>query len=281
MHIVPHKEERMNISMTCTDMTKLREKAPVIFRGPWEECFSKIASLGYDGAEVHIHDSSCIDRKELKRKLDQAGLKLTSIGTGTAYGWDHLSLTSADGYVRQQAVDRLKEHILTAADYDHAVVIVGLIRGKVAECEGRAEYEARLLAGLKECADYGARYGVVLGVELLNRYECDYANNIDEGLEMLDQVGSPNLQLHLDTYHMNIEEGDIRKAILKAAGRIGHVHIADNDRWYAGHGHYDFKETVEALREAGYDYALAVESLYYPDPETSASHTYEVLKNLI
>lgn len=271
----------MNISMTCTEMMKLREKAPVVFRGAWEDCFSRIASIGYDGAEVHIHDSSCIDRNELKQKLKESGLKLTSIGTGTAYGWDHLSLTSRDGFVRQQAVSRLKEHILTAADYEHAVVIVGLIRGKMTECEGPAEYEARLIEGLKECADYGARYGAVLGVELLNRYECDYANNIDEGLEMLDKVGSPNVQLHLDTYHMNIEERDIRKAILKAAGRIAHVHIADNDRWYAGHGHYDFKETVEALREAGYDYALAVESLNYPDPATSAARSYEILKNLV
>lgn len=271
----------MNLSMTCTEMTKLREKAPVIFRGELEECLSRIASTGYDGAEVHIHDSSCIDRKDMKEKLEKYQLKLTSIGTGTAYGWDHLSLTSPDGYVRQQAVARLKEHILTAADYDHAVVIVGLIRGKMAECEGREVYEARLREGLKECGDYAQRYGAVLGVELINRYECDYANNIDEGLALLDLVESSGIQLHLDTYHMNIEEGNIRNAILRAAGRIAHVHIADSDRWYAGHGHYDFKETVEALREAGYDYALAVESLYYPDPAISAARTYEVLKQLV
>lgn len=271
----------MNLSMTCTEIKNLREKAPVLFRGDLEVCFSEIASIGYDGAEVHIHDSAQIDRKELKQSLKRHGLKLTSIGTGTAYGIDHLSLTSGDGGIRELAVQRLKDHILTAADYDHAVIIIGLIRGKLSECQDQDIYESRLTEGLKECSDYASRYGAVLGVELINRYECDYANTIDEGLALLHKVDSPCLKLHLDTYHMNIEEQNIRDAILHAAGQICHVHISDNDRWYAGHGHYDFSGTIAALKEIGYDYALAVESLYYPNPVTSARNTYQTLKQWV
>ena len=114
---------------------------------------------------------------------DRYGLELTSIGTGTAYGIDHLSLTSEEEEKRQGAVKRLKDHILTAADYDHAVVILGLIRGKVAQCSSLELYKKLLMEGLGECCDFAAQYGVTLGIELMNRYECDYVNNIDEGLE--------------------------------------------------------------------------------------------------
>lgn len=271
----------MKLSMTCTEMTHLRAKAPVVFRGELEECLSQIASIGYNGAEVHIHDSALVDRNEMKRLLAQYGLELTSIGTGTAYGIDHLSLTSEEEEKRQGAVKRLKDHILTAADYDHAVVILGLIRGKVAQCSSLELYRKLLMEGLGECCDFAAQYGVTLGIELMNRYECDYVNNIDEGLELLKQVGSPWLKLHLDTYHMNIEEGNIREAILKAGDQIGHVHIADSDRWYAGHGHYDFAETAAALKEVGYEHALAVESFNFPDPICSAEKSYETMSKLI
>lgn len=271
----------MNLSMTCTEMTHLRAKAPVVFRGGLEQCLSQISSIGYDGAEVHIHDSALLDRKGMKGLLAQYGLELTSIGTGTAYGMDHLSLTSEEEIKRKGAVSRLKDHILTAADYDHAVVIIGLIRGNVSQCSSLENYEKLLLEGLGECCGFAAQYGVTLGIELINRYECDFVNTIDEGLALLDKVGSPWLKLHLDTYHMNIEEGNIREAILRAKDQIGHVHIADNDRWYAGHGHYDFAETINALKEVGYQYALAVESWNFPDPMFSAQKSYETLSRVI
>ena len=69
-----------------------------------------------------------LDRKQLKEELDQFGLSLTSIGTGSAYGKDRVFLSSEDADVRQAAIERIKGHILTASDYPHAVVIIGLIK---------------------------------------------------------------------------------------------------------------------------------------------------------
>lgn len=97
------------------------------------------------------------------------------------------------------------------------------------------------------------------GLEVINRYESDVINTVKEGLEFLEMVGSPWLQLHLDTYHMNIEESDIKKSIQSAKGKICHVHVADNDRWFVGHGHYDFAETLGALKEIGYTGAVSVD----------------------
>ena len=69
----------MELAITSTSM-KLRDRAPVVFRGEDNWCFEQIRSIGYDGVELHIHDSSQLDRKQLKEELDQFGLSLTSIG---------------------------------------------------------------------------------------------------------------------------------------------------------------------------------------------------------
>lgn len=267
----------MKLAITCTDMD-IRKGAPIVFRGKLEDSFKKIKTIGYDGAEVHIHDSSVIDRKELKALLDQYELELTSIGTGSAYGKERLFITSENEQIRDRAIEFLKQHIITASEYSHAVVIIGLIKGKVSDCTSREIYEQNLTQSLKKCTEIAEKYNVVLGIEVINRYESDYLNTIDEGLELLDKIGSDNLKLHIDTFHMNIEEANIGEAIRKAKDKICHVHVADSDRWYAGHGHYDFAETIQALHDIGYSHALAIESLNYPDPDVSGERSYNYLR---
>lgn len=270
----------MELAITSTSM-ELRKRAPVVFRGedPW--CFEQIQKIGYDGVELHIHDSSQIDRELLKQELGRYGLSLTSIGTGSAYGKDKLFLSSSDETVREAAIERMKGHIITASDYPHAVVIIGLIKGKISDCGSREEYFRNLIPALQECARTAEKYQVYLGLEVINRYESDVINTVEEGLELLEMVGSPMLQLHLDTYHMNIEEGDIAQAIRQAEGKICHVHVADNDRWYVGHGHYDFAQTLQALKEVGYSSAICVESLGLPDMISSARASYENMSRIM
>lgn len=270
----------MQLAITCTSMD-LHERAPIVFRGTDEWCFQQIREIGYDGVELHIHDSDELDREKLRQLLLRHRLLLTSIGTGTAYGRDRIYLTSTDREIRRRAVERLKGHVITAADYPHAVVIIGLIKGKVSDCGSRELYEQNLVASLQECAAFAERYGVYLGLEVMNHYESDYLNRIGQGLELLDRIGSPHVQLHIDTYHMNIEEQDIGAAIREAQGRICHVHVADNDRWYVGHGHYDFAETVRALKAIDYPYAVCVESLGYPDMQTSGRESYRNMIKLM
>lgn len=270
----------MQLAITCTSMD-LHERAPVVFRGEDEWCFKQIREIGYDGVELHIHDSAHLDRGQLQQQLSRHQLLLTSIGTGTAYGKDKIFLASTDREIRSQAIERLKGHMITAADYPHAVVIIGLIKGKVEDCGTPEQYERILLASLQECAEFAERNGVYLGLEVMNHYESDYLNQIGQGLELLDRVGSSHVQLHIDTYHMNIEERNIAAAIRQAKGRICHVHVADSDRWYVGHGHYDFAETVNVLTEIGYPYALCVESLGHPDMRTSGRESYRNMIKLI
>lgn len=268
------------MKLATTGRIRVGERAPIVLRGEYADIIPQAARIGYDAIELHIHDSAELDRAELKRLLKENNLTLPSIGTGSAYGEDGIFLTSEDEGVRARAIKRLEDHIVTAADHG-AVVIVGLIKGLIRDVSSRDVYMANLDKSLKALLPTAEKSGVPLVFEVLNRYESDVINTIEEGLAFVDRYNTPFLQLHIDTYHMNIEEPKIGDSIRRAGDRVGHVHIADSDRWYAGHGHYDFVETVRALRDIGYNRVLAVESMLFPDSETSAVESCKTMRRVM
>lgn len=270
----------MNLAATATEM-QIRPGAPILFKGSFVESFPAIAGAGYDAVEAHIHNSAEFDRPRLSRLLAENGLGLAGIGTGSAYGKDGLSLSNPDDAVRENAVKRIQAHVDTASEYSSAVVILGLIRGWARECSSREEYEGNLQASLEKCLVYAERRQVTLVLEMVNRYEADAYNSIIEGMALLTQLPSPRLQLHLDTFHMNIEEADIPQAIASAAGHIGHVHIADSNRLYPGSGHYDFAATLGALHAIGYNGALSVECMAGCDAVQAAAACAEHIRPLL
>ena len=75
-------------------------------------------------------------------------------------------LSSDDAAVRQAAIERIKDISLRHLDYPHAVVIIGLIKGKVSDCESRESYFSNLISALQECAEEAGKYQVYLGLRL-------------------------------------------------------------------------------------------------------------------
>ncbi|HBO35261.1 MAG TPA: sugar phosphate isomerase/epimerase [Sphaerochaeta sp.] len=270
----------MRFAVTATQ-TNIGSRLPFVFQGPFSETFPKIKACGFDQVEIHLRDSSCIDRVALKRLLDAHDLDVCSIGTGEAYSVDRLFLSSDDQAVREQAIQRVKEHLVTASYFNDAVVIIGLLRGNIKDCSSRQAFEANLRTSLEECLDSAETEKQTLVIELINRYEADFLHTIEEGLAFISSFNSPYLKLHIDSFHMNIEECNVRKAILKAGPAIGHVHVSDNDRMYVGHGHFDFGLFFSALQEAGYRGAVAIESLQGPDAVTSATHSLSNMKKCL
>ncbi len=268
------------MKLATTGRIKAGEKAPLVLRGPYEDMIPTAARIGYDAIELHIHDSAQLDRPALKKLFTDNGIGLTTIGTGSAYGEDHIFLSSENESIRQQAIKRIMDHMDTAAEYG-AAVIIGLIKGLIRDSSSRDSCLQQLDRSMKELVKKAEADKVLLVFEVINRYESDFFNTIEETVGFVDQFASPYLLLHIDTYHMNIEERDIGAAIRAAKGKIGHCHIADSDRWYAGHGHYDFGETIQALKDIGYNGALAVESLMFPDSITSATESLKTLKKFV
>ena len=122
-----------------------------------------------------------------------------------------------------------------------------------------------LIELLKEAGEYAAERNVTFAIEPLNRYESNVANTVGQATELAQSVASPAVRVLCDTYHMNIEEGSIRDAIVHAAGMLAHVHVSDNNRDIPGRGHINFDEVFSALRTIGYDGYVTLEPILRRD----------------
>src|SRR5262245_64707378 len=104
----------------------------------------------------------------------------------------------------------------------------------------------------------------MIAIEPLNRFETNFINTCDQSIRMVRDVGSPALGIHLDTFHMNIEEKDPAAAIRRAGRSLHHFHACGSDRGTPGNDHIDWKSIATALHKVGYDRDVVIES-FTPD----------------
>lgn len=124
-----------------------------------------------------------------------------------------------------------------------------------------------LLAMLGEVMERTTDGSAAVYLEPLNRYEATYLNTVEAAADLCRAADHPRIQLMADLFHMNIEEADIPASLRAVAPHLGHVHLADSQRWLPGHGHTDFVGAFRALREIEFDGWLALECTPRPgDP---------------
>jgi sugar phosphate isomerase/epimerase len=249
----------------------------VALKGDLADNVARIAGWGYDGVELAIRDPGLVDGDQLLRIVTAHGLEIPAIGTGQAWGEEGLSYTDPGTAVRRAAVERTVAHLPFAARTG-AVVIIGLLRGVVRPEVTHAQAMDWLVGALRECCAEAGHAGVRLALEPINRYETGLINRVDEGLDLLEQVGADNMGLLLDTFHMNIEEPSIEKSIRACGDRTFHLHVADSNRWYPGAGHLNFGSILDALRATGYQGMVSGEFLPMPDAATAAQKSIEFLR---
>ncbi len=254
--------------------------ASLTYQGKTEDYFQKIKTLGYDGVELAIRDPSLLDWNHLEESIKTSGLKVPAIGTGQAYIEEGLRFSSPSHEIRKRAIERIKLQILLAKRFQ-AGVIIGLIRGKVQGNEDLRRGFHWMIESLNACCEAAEKEGVFLWVEPLNRYEINLINTVEEGLGLLNQVGSENLGLLPDTFHMNIEEPIIEDSFRKARPYYNHVHIADSNRWPPGFGHIDFKSILQVLRETLFEGFLSVECLPKPDADEASERAIKFLRGIV
>jgi D-psicose/D-tagatose/L-ribulose 3-epimerase len=112
--------------------------------------------------------------------------------------------------------------------------------------------------------------GITLGVEAVNRFETDLVTTAEEALALVDLVGAPNIGVHLDTFHMNIEERDIVSAVRHAGSRLVHIHVCGPNRGVPIPGRFPYSELFRALAEGGYSGWIGVEMFVQSGTSVSA-----------
>ncbi len=222
--------------------------------------FPKFKKWGFDTVELPIEAPEHIDPAKVRAAADKAGLAIGSVCACMGPGRDFR------GTPEEQATAMI--YCKTLIDQ---MVVLGCpsLIGPVYSVVGRADAEtpeaqkaqwALVVKNLKELAKYAESKGVQICVEPLNRFETDFLNTCDQGLKLIKAVGSPALKLHLDTFHMNIEEKNQAAAIMKAGPLLAHFHACGSDRGTPGNDHIDWKPILAALKKVKYKGDLVIES---------------------
>lgn len=260
--------------------THAAQFSALAYQGDLEANIARIAGMGYDGVELAIRDPDLVDADKLEAMLAAHKMKVPAIGTGQAWGEEHLSFTDPDPEVRAKAVGRIERHIQLARRLD-ALVIIGLIRGVTPQGQSGQQSLEWLEACLGECAERAAGQGVRLALEPLNRYETDLIPSVEAGLEVMGRIGWPNFGLLLDTFHMNLEEPSIEGSIRAAGEAIFHFHVADSNRWHPGGGHLVFESIFQALESTGYGGWISGEFMPLPDADQAAQSNIDFLRKVL
>jgi len=135
------------------------------------------------------------------------------------------------------------------------------------------------VAALTRVAEQARAAHVTLNLEVVNRFESNLLNTTAQGLAFIRDTGMDNIYLHLDTFHMNIEEADPAMAVRSAGDRLGYFHIGESNRGFLGSGTVDFPAIFDALVESGYDDFITFESFSSEVVDADLSITCGIWRN--
>lgn len=267
----------IKLSIAIADTNAL-PSAFVVFRG-FEKYIPVAASMGYNGVELALKSASEINPGRLDQLLVNTGIEVSCISTGQVFADTGLMFTDADPLRRAKLVAIFKEMIDLASGYGQ-LVNIGRVRGSITPGDG-GDSQKRFVEMAQELCAYAATRKVTLILEPVNRYEINFINSLEEGVELLKQIDEPNFKLMPDVFHMNIEDETIGGELKKYIDHVAYIHMADSNRLAPGQGHTDFGSIFSALKEVNYSGWCSVEILPRPQPITAARQAIDFLKPII
>lgn len=242
-------------------MNKLGVHALVWEKG-WshDECaraIARTAEVGYDLIEIPALDPGSIDAAFTRKQLEKAG-----IGATSSMGLDaDTDISSNDREKEKRGQARLEEAVAVIRDIG-ATHMCGILESAFQKYAHptTAEGVKRACDILARVAEKAAASDITMGLEVVNRYESNVLNTASQAVEMCKRIGAPNVKVHLDVYHMNIEESDIGQAILDTGDYLGYFHTGDSHRGYMGSGSIDLAGVFRAVVKSGYEGPITFES---------------------
>ncbi len=242
-----------------------------------ETAIRQTAAAGYDILEFSLHDSVNLDIPGTKALLEKHGLK-TACSRGLARDAD---VSSDDPVVVARGQQLLQESLDVTAGIG-GTILTGALYSAFGKAPGPLTRTGRdnVVGVLKELAAEADLVGISLGLEVCNRYETNVVNTARDALTLADDIGADNVMVHLDTYHMNIEEDDLISPVLQLGDRLGYVHIGETHRGYLGSGHLDFPAFFGALAQINYRGDVTFESFSSAVLAPGLSNDLAIWRNL-
>jgi D-psicose/D-tagatose/L-ribulose 3-epimerase len=216
------------------------------------------ASLGLDAIEIPLMELDAVDPGAIRDRTERVGNDvLTSVVCP-----EDADPSSEDQRVREAARDFLTRCVDATADMGATIftgVTYSALGRRLDRRPERADME-RAAEVLRPVARHAAERNVRVGIEPVNRYESFLVNTAAQARELMGMVGEPNMGVHLDAYHMNIEEDDFRSPVELVAGDLVHFHLSESHRGVPGRGTVDWEAIMGALGDAGYSGYVGLES---------------------
>jgi D-psicose/D-tagatose/L-ribulose 3-epimerase len=226
-----------------------------------ETAISQAAAAGVDLVEVALLRPAEVDVAHSRELAARHGIALTcSLGLPPEASLpDHPA--AAEGFLRQA---------LAVTAGLGAKSLSGVTYGTIGRLTGQAVTEGELdiiAAVLRSVARHAAGLGLTLGLEPCNRYETHLVNTGRQAVSLIERIGEPNLFVHLDTYHMNIEEKGFAAAILDCGPHLRYIHLSESDRGTPGSGNVDWEGVFGGLARIGFDGDMVLESFVHLHPD--------------
>lgn len=211
---------------------------------------NKCSDFGVDFIEIPMMDLGDFDASAISRRLEEQNIEAV---TSTVLSADQ-DISSPDNSIRENGISFLKDCVRQTKAIN-AGSFSGVIYSEFAKKEQLAptkENWINVSKSLNEVAVFAEDLGITLGIEPVNRYETNMINTCEQALEMKAMIDRPNIRIHLDTYHMNIEEKSFYEATKAAGENLIHYHLCENDRGIPGTGTVDWDGIFKALKELDY-----------------------------
>lgn len=229
----------------------------------------RLKTMGYDGVEVPMFELDEEFYGDWGKRLDDLGLRRTAVTVRTEAD----NPISADSSVRAAGVAANKR-ALDCCQALGAETVCGPFHSALGYFSGAGPTADEWKWGvdsMRQVAEHAEKVGVTLAVEALNRFECYFLNCAADAARFVAEVNNPRCRMMYDTFHANIEEKNVGKAIQTAAPYLAHVHISENDRSTPGQGAIRWAENFDALAANGYDGWMVVEAFGLALPSIAAA----------
>ncbi|WP_044559174.1 hydroxypyruvate isomerase family protein [Azospirillum sp. B4] len=209
-------------------------------------------AAGLKAVEFHLWRDKPLD--DVRRALDETGVRLASMVVEP-----RRSLVDPAQHDEFLAAVRDSLRAAEQTGAQALVVASGFTRPEVS----RQEQHEAAVSALKRAAALAEQAGIPLVLEPLNtrvEHPGMFLDSTAEGLDMVEEVGSPNLRLLYDMYHSTVMGEDPAQVLAGRFHLVGHVQVADvPGRHQPGSGTVDWGHYIGILRELGYTGAVGLE----------------------
>lgn len=234
-------------------------------RAAAEFAIPEAAQCGIDFLEITMLDPGSVDARHTRALLEKHEVEcVCSLGLPL----DRLPTNNPEGAL---------EFLKAALDKSEAIgarAMSGVIYGGIGQRTGKPPTEAEREATVRVVSDaaaYAHSLGLDYGLEAVNRYENHIINTAEQAVEIVERIGAPNVFVHLDTYHMNIEEKGIANGIIRAREHLRYIHLSASDRGTPGKDTIAWDEVFAALAAIGFKGGMAMESFITVPPQIASA----------